>query len=130
MLSFRKSAARKLLLHNPNNEELSQILDFFSMVASLAESKAIDRNTAYDNFSYWIINYILVGKSYIKSERERDPYTWINLERLAQSLIKYEKSAMDTSEKSLKIFALEESGWTEDELSKEIKKHSRNMKEA
>ena len=126
MIKYRQNAARNILLGNTENEALSEVLDNFSTIASLAQSGALNKKTINDMFGYWIIYYTITAKSYIESERKVDPNTWVNLEKFADKLEKRRgKNSLDISSKGIQHFLLHEADWTLSDFEKEKNKKER-----
>lgn len=106
MYSLRVSAAKKILTKKKANRDLSDILDFFTDIAILAERGALDKKLAYDLFSYWMIYYWEISQNVINSARKNDPESWLVLERLVKKVSK--EQSLDLSPDAITSFLKEE----------------------
>lgn len=106
MYSLRVSAAKKILTKKKANRDLSDILDFFTDIAILAERGALDKKLAYDLFSYWMIYYWEISQNVINSARKNDPESWLVLERLVKKVSK--EQCLDLSPDAITSFLKEE----------------------
>jgi len=91
MRKTRQVAASKLLGAEESNYELADILDFFSTIAFLRARGAIDRELAYNQFSWWVIRYWHAARNYVQARRAVDRNLWITLERFVTDLQKRER---------------------------------------
>jgi hypothetical protein len=110
MISTRIKAAQKLLRGELENEELSDVLDFFSTTTLLLERKAIDRDLVYNLQSYWMIRYWLAARDYVKAARELDYETWTNLQRWVERFMKIEREKSYSEEEIRKFLQTEARG--------------------
>jgi hypothetical protein len=79
---LRRTAAGRLINHEEENRELSEVLDFFNTIAVLVDSKALNENLAFREFSWWMIRYWVCAKEYVVAERKTYPGAWKSLERV------------------------------------------------
>jgi len=113
--SLRRTAAKKLLTGETPNYELNDVLNFFGTVSFLVESKAINPDLAYKEFSWWLIRYFMCARDHIMEERvTNDPQGWITLEKVALRLIEQEQKRGyppdSYSKEVLHLFLVEEAG--------------------
>jgi hypothetical protein len=94
MINKRQKAAAHLLnfLDNPEtlpdeNYDLNSVLDFFESLGYYTRRGVIDKDMAWNHFSYWIIPHWQVSKAYIYQQRKWDPTVWHSFEKLAEELI-------------------------------------------
>jgi len=88
---LRRTAAGRLINHEDDNRELSEVLDFFSTIAILVYSKALNKDLAFREFSWWMIRYWACAKEYVDTERKTDPGAWKTLERVVTRFATLEK---------------------------------------
>ena len=89
---LRRTAAGRLISHEEKNRELSEVLNFFNTIAVLVESKALNDNLAFREFSWWMIRYWACAVEYVGAERKTDPRGWGSLERVVTRFAKLEKN--------------------------------------
>jgi hypothetical protein len=110
MLTCRRKAAANLLRAEPVNRELSDVLDFFSTVATLVGTKAIDRRLTFRLYGYWMVWYHVAAGAYIRETRKIDPPSWLEFEKLAtQFKTEFDRKwTIDRSEAAVRTFLAEE----------------------
>lgn len=91
--SLRRAAAKKLLKGETPNFELEEVLGFFGTVAFLVESKAINPDLTFKEFSWWMIRYWLCAEDHVRKARITDPLCWATLERVVKKLADREQKA-------------------------------------
>jgi hypothetical protein len=84
MRQARCTAAQKLAARAAVNNELGDILDFFTNIAYMVKYGALDAGMAYEAFNYWVLRYWYVGQDYIGAIRQTDPESWLSLAYLVQ----------------------------------------------
>jgi hypothetical protein len=89
--SWRREAARKLIAGERANYELDDVLDFLGTISFLYERRAIDKDLAYRQFSWWLIRYWLCGREWVAEGRKEDPLWCDTLERVANKLMEVER---------------------------------------
>jgi hypothetical protein len=114
MRFLRRRAAANLLGGNATNHELSEVLDFYAGVAFLYDVKAIDRDLAYRQFSWWLIRWFEAAHAHIEQEKVRDPTCWKTLAGVAKVLRAAEAKAGCTDDyyegEQLRQFLCDEAG--------------------
>lgn len=109
MRAIRRTAAKKLLKHQLHNNELSEILDFFSNIAYMVELGALDASMAYKPFEYWILRYWYNAQEHVTDQRRFDADSWKTLEKLIRDFERSKKGTRDyKSNDSLRHFLIEE----------------------
>jgi len=88
---LRRTAAGSLINHKEENRELSEVLNFFNTIAVLVESKALNDDLAFREFSWWMIRYWACAVGYVAAERKTDPRGWGSLERVVTRFAKLEQ---------------------------------------
>jgi len=112
MRGTRRAAAKKLLAAKTFNDELSDVLDFFTLLALFVERGAMDARLAYMTFDYWLLHYWQAAHEHIRSERQSDPKSWLRLDHLAsrfQRMRRKEGLSAAIDGPSLRKFLVEES---------------------
>jgi hypothetical protein len=109
---LRRIASKKILMKDPQNDELGELLEFLGTICFLAQIKAINPELTYKNYSWWMIRYWLSAKDYIQQTREVDPLSWVTMEKevgiLKRKELKEGYSPADYSEEKLTEFCNEE----------------------
>jgi len=108
--TLRQKAARKLLKRETPNYELTEVLDFFTLIAYMVEHGALSPRLAYAPYEYWICRYWHSAKEHITETRRFEPESWVTLERLVQKLerIGMEKGRQAYTDEELARFLREE----------------------
>ena len=83
MVASRSAAAAALLRGDYRSSDVARVMNYFSTVATLVDTRALDRGLAFDQFSWWIIRYWLAVKPSIAARRVIDPSLWQTLEKVA-----------------------------------------------
>ncbi len=91
MRRARQIAAARLLTSTTPNYEIADILDFFSTIAYLQEKGAIDKDLAFNQFSWWMIRYWRAAQDYVRARRQIDRQLWLTLERVVIDLQRREQ---------------------------------------
>ena len=109
MRTLRGNASGKLLAGKLPNNELGDILDFFSNLAYMVNRGALDMELVYAPFEYWITGYWCAAQGYISKQRQFDPESWLTLENLIKRMELMKKSTeAHLSDESLRAFLEEE----------------------
>jgi len=92
MKAKRKKAAEAIQKSNYKNNNVSTILDFFSVIAILAHKKVLDKEMIWRTFSSWLIPYYASLEEHIKLERKekRDQQLYKTLSNLYYELVTFE----------------------------------------
>jgi hypothetical protein len=90
--------AAKALLKGEDSRALDDVLDSFETVAVLERRGAIDRELAWQTFSYWIDGYAAAAKSFIAEEQEATPTVWEEIEGLRARFAAFERSKGQVSD--------------------------------
>lgn len=92
MKAKRKKAAEAIQKGNYKNNNVSTILDFFSIIAILAHKKVLGKEMIWRTFSSWFIPYYASLEEHIKLERKekRDQQLYKTLSNLYYELITFE----------------------------------------
>lgn len=93
MFSMRKLAAERFLTKKKENYEIDEILDFFSVIATLYERGALDKRMIYDMYHYYIVRYWHAGHSNVADARRFNRQAWQSLERVAKMMECEERKA-------------------------------------
>jgi len=95
MRQIRKIAAEELLKEQTTDfEEIYQLLDYFILIGSLINKKALSLELTYTMFEYWIVRYWYCVKDHVYNLRisHKDPELFITLEKLASKMKIYRQS--------------------------------------
>lgn len=108
---MRQTACKKLLAGEKNNSELSEVLNFFTLLSYMVNENALEPRMAFLNFEYWSRRYWLISQEHIMKERSYDPGSWENFEMLLKKFDRLSREKgwdRPLSEDDLKRFMLEE----------------------
>ena len=109
--NLRKAASKKLLADETNIVELCEVLNFFTNISYMVNHQALDQRLAYDGFEYWISRYWQAALASIQRERNFDPDSWGNLEKLVRKFERIKSKKKQTivySKEELNRFLVEE----------------------
>jgi len=113
MRKTRQTAAQKLTSGDLDNEELSDVLDFFSNIAFMVKADALDTQLAFDAFEYWLVRYWYASQDYVRQARQYDSGSWASVEYLVarfEQIKERQKAPRTVSADALKHFLTEEAG--------------------
>jgi hypothetical protein len=87
----RRRVAAQRLKEMPSGSiivEFNEVLDFFALVATLLENRAIGFGLTFSLYQYWLIRYWHAGERYIEWERKacEDPWAWGSVKRLVDRM--------------------------------------------
>ena len=88
MRELRRTAANKLIQRSATNDELSDVLDFFCILATLVKAGAFNLAFAYSAFDYWVSRYWQCAQEHVAMERKYDPDTRQSLDWLVRKFAK------------------------------------------
>lgn len=94
---LRAKAAQGLLMGQESNQALSDVLDFFTDVASAVDLGVLDAHQAHVHFGYWIRGYWYNSQPFVQAERNAHPGSWQTLELVIKEVDKayVEATAID-----------------------------------
>ena len=95
MRQIRRLAAQKLMGgQTADFEDVYQLLDFFVLLGTLLDKKALSLDLTYILFEYWIVRYwhCVAPRIHDLRKDHSDPELFITLERLAGKMDEYRRS--------------------------------------
>jgi hypothetical protein len=110
MRRARRNAATALL-HHQYNEDVGHVLDFFETVGLLVRSNAIEAETAWHTFHYWIDGYGRASEEIRREKWKQHPARWEDFAGLRLQLQKIEsrKGESSPTPDDLRDFLIDES---------------------
>jgi hypothetical protein len=85
--ALRRAASQNLIKKRLPNYELSELLDFLSMICFLYGSNGFDNKMLTNQFGWWILRYWLCAKEWVEKVRVIDPGGWQSVETIANKLM-------------------------------------------
>lgn len=91
MVNLRSKAAKKMKdKPEAENLELDYLFGFFATIATVDKEIHFPTKLVYDQFSYWIVRYWLIGQNQLRLSRIPDPRCFESFEQLGKKLLNYE----------------------------------------